>query len=57
VLTLLIVLCGIWPQAITGWSENATASLALRSSSFPTQMASSTLQTAAIASAPQLLPS
>jgi NAD(P)H-quinone oxidoreductase subunit 4 len=57
VLTLLIVLCGIWPQAITGWSENATASLALRSSTFPTQMASATLQTAAIASAPQLLPS
>lgn len=57
VLTVLILVCGLWPQALTGWSESATASLALRSYAFPSQVASAQRQGAAIASAPQLLPS
>jgi NAD(P)H-quinone oxidoreductase subunit 4 len=40
VLTLLILASGIWPQSLTGWSESATSSLALRSSIFPAQLAS-----------------
>ena len=57
VLTVLIVVCGIWPKAITGWSEAVTSELALRSSSFPTQVASSPGLASAVASNPQLLPS
>jgi NAD(P)H-quinone oxidoreductase subunit 4 len=57
VLTVLIVASGIWPQALTGWSESATSSLALRSSSFPAQMVASRRGGSAIATAPQSLPS
>jgi NAD(P)H-quinone oxidoreductase subunit 4 len=57
VLTLLILACGLWPKALTGWSEASTASLALRSSSFPSQVAASPSLSTAIASAPHLLPS
>jgi NAD(P)H-quinone oxidoreductase subunit 4 len=57
VLTLLILACGIWPQALTGWSEEATSALALRTSAFPTQVAASPHLATAMASAPQLLPS
>jgi NAD(P)H-quinone oxidoreductase subunit 4 len=57
VLTVLIVVCGIWPKAITGWSEAVTSELALRSSTFPTQVASSPGLASAVASTPQLLPS
>jgi NAD(P)H-quinone oxidoreductase subunit 4 len=31
VLSLLVIASGVWPQALVGWSEPATASLALRS--------------------------
>jgi NAD(P)H-quinone oxidoreductase subunit 4 len=31
VLTLLVLITGIWPAGLTGWSETATAALALRS--------------------------
>ncbi|MEB3334222.1 MAG: NADH-quinone oxidoreductase subunit M [Cyanobacteriota bacterium] len=57
VLTALILVCGIWPQTLTGWSESATASLALRTVSFPSQVAAAPRQGTAIASAPQSLPS
>jgi len=57
VLTVLILVCGIWPKALTGWSESATSALALRSFSFPAQMATVNSRVSAIASAPQPLPS
>ena len=57
VLTLLILVCGIWPQALTGWSERATSTLALRSITLPSQLAAAPRGGAAIASAPQSLPS
>ena len=57
VLTLLILACGIWPQALTGWSEEVTSALALRTSAFPTQVAAASPLASAIATAPQLLPS
>jgi NAD(P)H-quinone oxidoreductase subunit 4 len=56
-LTVLIVACGIWPRALTGWSESATSALALRSFSFPAQVVASQRGGLAIANAPQLLPS
>jgi hypothetical protein len=28
---LLVIATGVWPQALVGWSETATAALALRS--------------------------
>jgi len=31
-LTVIVIAAGIWPQSLVGWSEPATASLALRSS-------------------------
>jgi NAD(P)H-quinone oxidoreductase subunit 4 len=31
VLTVLVLICGIWPAGLTGWSETATAALAFRS--------------------------
>jgi NAD(P)H-quinone oxidoreductase subunit 4 len=30
----LVVIAGIWPQMLLGWSESSTASLALRAQSF-----------------------
>ncbi len=39
VLTSLVVLAGLWPQALTGFSESATAPLALRSSEAVTVIA------------------
>jgi hypothetical protein len=57
VLTLMILACGIWPKALTGWSEEATSALALRTSAFPAQVAASPHLATAMASAPQLLPS
>jgi NAD(P)H-quinone oxidoreductase subunit 4 len=41
VLTVLIVASGLWPQAITGWSESATSALALRSFTLPAQVVAS----------------
>lgn len=35
-LTLLVIGAGLWPTALTGWSEETTASLALRSQPFLT---------------------
>ncbi|MFN9643766.1 MAG: NuoM family protein [Cyanobacteriota bacterium] len=57
VLTVMIVACGIWPKVLTGWSESATATLALRTLSFPSQTVAFQRGTAAVATAPQLLPS
>ena len=39
VLTALVVLAGLWPTALTGFSETATAPLALRSSEAVTVIA------------------
>ena len=30
VLTVLVLLAGIWPAGLTGWSEASTAAIALR---------------------------
>ncbi|MEB3156353.1 MAG: NADH-quinone oxidoreductase subunit M [Cyanobacteriota bacterium] len=58
VLTVLIVACGIWPQALTGWSESATSSLALRTFALPNPMVASQPEgTAAVALATRTLPS
>ncbi|MBM5817275.1 MAG: NADH-quinone oxidoreductase subunit M [Cyanobacteria bacterium K_Offshore_surface_m2_239] len=58
VLTVLIVACGIWPQALTGWSERATSSLALRTFALPNPMVASQREgTAAVALATRTLPS
>ena len=57
VLTLLIIGCGLWPMALTGWSESTTASLALRSFSLPNTMAASANSATTIALVPQSLPS
>ena len=62
-LTLLVIGAGLWPTALTGWSEATTRSLALRSQPF--LYASAPLTTAAltatplttVAVAPELLPS
>jgi NAD(P)H-quinone oxidoreductase subunit 4 len=62
-LTLLVIGTGLWPTALTGWSESATAAIALRSQPFllaqgPTlsPLASASPATT-IAAAPDLLPS
>jgi NAD(P)H-quinone oxidoreductase subunit 4 len=52
-LTVLVIAAGIWPTALTGWSEATTRSLALRSQPF--LYASAPLTTVAVA--PELLPS
>ena len=39
VLTALVLLAGLWPTALTGFSESATAPLALRSSDAVTVIA------------------
>jgi NAD(P)H-quinone oxidoreductase subunit 4 len=58
VLTLLILVSGLWPKALTGWSEEATSALALRSFSLPVQMVASPWNATAIASTNlQTLPS
>jgi NAD(P)H-quinone oxidoreductase subunit 4 len=57
VLTLLIIGCGLWPAALTGWSEASTASLALRPFSLPSPMAASAHSATTIATLPQSLPS
>jgi NADH:ubiquinone oxidoreductase subunit 4 (subunit M) len=44
VLTALVVLGGLWPTALTGFSETDTAPLALRSSDAVTVIATSTPQ-------------
>jgi NAD(P)H-quinone oxidoreductase subunit 4 len=56
-LTVLIVACGIWPQAITGWSEQATSALALRGFALPARMASTPEGSTTVAIAPPMLPS
>lgn len=35
VLTLLVVVGGLWPISLVGWSESSTAALALRSQQIP----------------------
>jgi NAD(P)H-quinone oxidoreductase subunit 4 len=57
VLTLLIIACGLWPATLTGWSEDTTASLALRPFSLPSPMAASAQSATTIATLPQSLPS
>jgi hypothetical protein len=54
---VLIVACGIWPQAITGWSEQATSALALRGFALPARMASTPEGTTTVAIAHPMLPS
>jgi NAD(P)H-quinone oxidoreductase subunit 4 len=62
-LTLLVIGSGLWPTALTGWSEPATASLALRAQPFllaegPTlSPLASADPRATLAVAPELLPS
>jgi NAD(P)H-quinone oxidoreductase subunit 4 len=62
-LTLLVIGTGLWPTALTGWSEPATAAIALRSQPFLLAQgpALSPLATASpattLAAAPELLPS
>ncbi|MEB3170919.1 MAG: NADH-quinone oxidoreductase subunit M [Synechococcaceae cyanobacterium] len=62
-LTLLVIGAGIWPTALTGWSEPATAAIALRAQPFllaqgPTlsPLASASPATT-LAAAPEVLPS
>ena len=62
-LTLLVIGTGIWPTALTGWSEPATAAIALRAQPFllaqgPTlsPLASASPATT-LAAAPEVLPS
>ena len=50
VLTGLVVLTGIWPAGLTGWSETSTAAIALRHSDVPVQFA----MAPAITTPPQL---
>jgi NAD(P)H-quinone oxidoreductase subunit 4 len=45
VLTLLVVVSGVWPSALTGWSESSTSPLALRSQPFTPLIASAPLTT------------
>ncbi len=62
-LTLLVIGAGLWPTALTGWSESATAAIALRSQPFllaqgPTLSTLASASTATtVAVAPELLPS
>ncbi|MFO0039712.1 MAG: NADH-quinone oxidoreductase subunit M [Synechococcaceae cyanobacterium] len=62
-LTLLVIGTGLWPTALTGWSEPATAAIALRSQPFllaqgPTLSPLATASPATtLAAAPELLPS
>jgi NAD(P)H-quinone oxidoreductase subunit 4 len=51
VLTLLVLISGIWPTGLTGWSETATAALALRPSAQPALE-----PLVALASSPRSLP-
>jgi NAD(P)H-quinone oxidoreductase subunit 4 len=39
-LSLLVIATGVWPQALVGWSETATAALALRSGAPAARLAS-----------------
>ena len=50
-LTVTVIAAGIWPQALVGWSEAATASLALRPSVMPSMLGA---QPAAARSVPAL---
>ncbi|MFN9619780.1 MAG: NADH-quinone oxidoreductase subunit M [Synechococcaceae cyanobacterium] len=62
-LTLLVIGAGFWPTALTGWSEPATAAIALRRQPFllaegPTlSPLASASPRATLAAAPELLPS
>jgi NAD(P)H-quinone oxidoreductase subunit 4 len=62
-LTLLVIGAGLWPTALTGWSEPATAAIALRRQPFllaegPTlSPLASASPRATLAAAPELLPS
>ena len=62
VLTLLVIATGLWPTALTGWSESATAAIALRSQPFllaegPTlSTLASVSPVTTVAAAPDLLP-
>jgi NAD(P)H-quinone oxidoreductase subunit 4 len=62
-LTLLVIGAGLWPTALTGWSEPATAAIALRAQPFllaegPTlSPLASASPRATLAAAPELLPS
>ncbi|MCP9790522.1 NADH-quinone oxidoreductase subunit M [Vulcanococcus limneticus Candia 3F8] len=64
VLTVLVIAAGLWPTALTGWSEAETAGLAVRAQPFllgasgPTiARSSTTLVAVTLPSAPELLPS
>ena len=49
-LAVLVVATGLWPRALTGWSETTTASLALRT--MPPWSISSSLSSASPNAAP-----
>ncbi|MFM8525359.1 MAG: NADH-quinone oxidoreductase subunit M [Cyanobacteriota bacterium] len=53
VLTLLVTGAGIWPSALTGWSEGNTTALALR----PQPFLASSMPRNSVATAQELLPS
>ncbi len=56
VLSLLVIVCGVWPQALVGWSEPATAGLALRSGSPSARLASAQVRTGGAPTLAALLP-
>jgi NAD(P)H-quinone oxidoreductase subunit 4 len=55
-LSLLVILSGVWPQALVGWSEPATASLALRSGAPSAQLARAQVRTGGAPTLAALLP-
>jgi len=56
-LSLLVIATGVWPQALVGWSEPATAGLALRSGAPSARLASAQVRTGGAPTLAALLPS
>jgi NAD(P)H-quinone oxidoreductase subunit 4 len=58
-LTLMVIAAGLWPTALTGWSEAESTTLAVRSQPFLLAQAppSTLIAIAPIATAPEVLPS
>jgi NAD(P)H-quinone oxidoreductase subunit 4 len=57
VLTLLVIVAGLWPTSLTSWSEAESASLALRAQPFLNDQAAVQIASASTLSASELLPS
>jgi NAD(P)H-quinone oxidoreductase subunit 4 len=53
-LTLLVITAGLWPTALTGWSETESAGLALRAQPFLNDPATIQIAAVQIASATTL---